>query len=284
VIRRTGTGVWFGIMPHRLALPVLLTLVPLAYATSAHAAPDEICLPEASPTPDWWSPGLGPVRRELRWDGADVRESSNGTRHTRLRSIWSPQWDKIYIEVRVEGDNSLDPQDAFIMSISDAAADLPELYVELHPVQQCPVWSDCSAGVELDASSILYAEGMPTASSMGWGELSQDNPSTELTIHHPWVRTHRTGSTFTWTLSFAMTVPTTGGDFVGRRIYGNAVAYDPGFTSGTYYEMPVWCTSASPTTDTCVLFDMGNPELPEDLAHELVQDTWPLVEAGACVP
>lgn len=284
MIRRAVAGVSVGNMHRRIALPLAAFLLPLAYVGTAHAVPDEICLPEADPTPDWWSPGLGALRRESRWVGADVREETNGTRNTRLRSMWSADYDKIFVEVRVQGDNSLDEEDAFIMAISDAAAELPELYIEMHPNTQCPVWGDCSAGVELDASSILYAAADPSPIAMDWDPLTEINPSVDFEIQHPWIRTTRTGSTYTWTLSFAMTVPTTDGDFMDRRIYGNAVAYDPGVISGTYYEMPVWCTSASPISDTCLVYSFGHDTLPEDMDIYVMNDSWPLVEAGACTP
>lgn len=282
VIRPAPAGVSIGTMPRRIALPLALALFPLAHASTAHAAPEAICLVEADPAPDWWTPGITAARRESRWSGADVHEQTDGTRTARLRSIWSPQWDKIYFELRVEGDVALDDEDAFVLAISDVAQTVPELYVEIHPNEQCPHWSNCSAGEALDASSITYAEATAGVSSLTWGDLTEDNPSSDFTIHHPWIRTARVGSSFTWTLSFAMTVPTTGGDFVDRRIYGNAIVYDPGFTSGTYDEFPLWCTSSSVTTNDCLLYGGPSPDLPQDLPVGTMNQGWPTVEAGAC--
>lgn len=280
MIRWRVAGVSLGTMFNRTLL-ALAALLPLSYSAVAHAAPEEICLPEASPTPDWWTPGLSTKTRELRWTDAVVREQTDGTRTARLRSMWSPQWDKIYFEVRVQGDVALDDEDAFVLAITDDTQTFPELYVEIHPNEQCPLWSDCSAGVELEESSILYSEGT-MGTSLSWGDLTEDNPSNDFTMYHPWIRTTRVGSSYTWTLSFAMTVPTVGGDFVDRRIYGNAIVYDPGFTSGTYDEFPLWCTSSSMISNDCLIYSGANPQLPEDLPTGGITATWPTVEAGSC--
>lgn len=282
MIRHAWAGVSVSIMPSRIALPLVLALLPLSYATTAYAAPEEICLPDADPTPDWWTPGITAARRESRWADAVVREQTDGTRTARLRSIWSPQWDKVYFELRVQGDVALDDEDAFVMAITDAAQTLPELYIELHPNEQCPLPSSCAGGVAIDASSILYAAATDGGTSLTWSDLTEDNPSSDFTIYHPWIRTTRTGSTFTWTMSFAMTVPTTGGDFIDRRIYGNAIVYDPGITSGTYDEFPLWCTSSSMVSNDCLIYAGPSPELPADLPVGAMNDTWTTVEAGSC--
>jgi hypothetical protein len=270
-------------MLHRL-LPLLLVAPFTLAAAPASAAPDEICLPAANPPPDWWSPNISAKSREARWSGADVRQETDGTRTARLRSVWSPQADKIFVELRVDTDLSLDDEDAFVMAISDATQAYPELLVEFHPLEDCAVWTDCDGvGIELDPASITYTEGTPTASSLTWGTASSTNPSTDFAIHHPWIVVSKTGNKHTWTMSFAMVVPTDGGgDFVDRRIYGNAIAYDPGVTSGTYYELPVWCTSSSNTSNDCLIYSGPDPELPDDLPWTNMGDTWSLVEAGAC--
>ena len=88
-----------------------------------------------------------------------------------------------------------------------------------------------------------------------------------------------------WTLSFALEVPTDGsGDFVDRLFYGNAIAYDPGFTSGTYYELPLWCSPSSLSSNDCLIYSGPSPELPASLPYGAMLDTWPLVEAGTCGP
>lgn len=274
-------------MLHRLAILLAcpLLLVDAAPAKAGILPPEDICLPTANPHPDWWSPGLTAQQREARWKYASVRKNTWGTRAARVRAVWS-QPDTIYVEVQVSGDNSLDDDDAFVMAISDAAQTLPELYVELHPLEDCPVWTDCDgAGVPLDPASILFSEGSSSATSLTWSPLSSTNPSDDFAIEHPWVVTAATGSTYIWTLSFALTVPTeAGGEFADRLFYGNAIAYDPGITSGTYYEMPLWCTPSSVSTNDCTIYSGPAPELPFDLPWGAMLDTWPLVEAGACEP
>jgi hypothetical protein len=271
-------------MLHRL--PILLAC-PLIFAFATPAQADlvtgEICLPIANPHPDWWSPGLSAQQREARWAGASVRKQVVGSRVARVRAVWSTS-DTIYVEVRVAGDVSLDDEDAFVMAISDAAQTLPELYVEFHPLEDCPAWTDCDgAGVALDPASIAFAEGSSSGISLTWSPLSSTNPSADFTIEHPWVVTSAVGSTFTWTLSFALTVPTDGaGDFVDRLFYGNAIAYDPGIISATYYELPLWCTPSSVISNDCLMYSGASPELPGDLPWGAMLDTWSLVEAGAC--
>jgi hypothetical protein len=226
-------------MLHRLPIPVACLLAcPLVLALATPAQADvfaaDVCLPTANPHPDWWSPGLGAAQREARWSGASVRKQTSGSRTARLRSVWSS--DTIYVEVRVWGDPTLDDEDAFVMAISDAAQTLPELYVEFHPLEDCPLWTDCAgSGVALDPASIAFAEGSSTGISLTWSPLSSTNPSADFEIEHPWIVTSASGSTYSWTLSFALTVPTDGsGDFVDRSFYGNAIAYDPGIISAVH--------------------------------------------------
>src|SRR5688500_17073328 len=106
VIRPGCAGVSLGTMLTRL--PILLAAPRFfAFATPARAdvtiGSNDICLPEASPHPDWWSPGLGAQQRESRWAGASVRKESVGSRAARLRSVWSPGSDTMYVEIVVGG-------------------------------------------------------------------------------------------------------------------------------------------------------------------------------------
>ncbi|HWB78105.1 MAG TPA: hypothetical protein VG755_24240 [Nannocystaceae bacterium] len=284
VIRQLAPGVSPSTMLHRLLPLLILAPLHLLAPSTAAAAPDDICVPTANPHPDWWTPNMSPAKREARWSGADVREATNGVRSARLRSVWSPQADTIYVEVRVSTDLSLDDEDAFVMAISDTAQQFPELLVEFHPLEDCPVWTDCDGdGIALDAGSITYTPGEPTNTSMSWGTPSSVNASLNFQISHPWIVVTKSGNKHTWTMSFAMHVPTDGaGDFVDRRIYGNAIAYDPGVTSGTYYELPLWCTSSSITTNDCLIYSGPSPGLPGDLPWPAMQDTWSSVEAGSC--
>lgn len=270
-------------MLHRLLPLLLVAPINLVLAAPAAAAPDDICVPPANPTPNWWS-NLTPTKREARWSGADVRTEINGIRTARLRSVSSQQADRIYVELRVGTDLSIDDEDAFVMAISDDAQEYPELLVEFHPLEDCAVWTDCDGdGIALDPASITYTQGEPTASSMGWSASSSVNASVDFQIEHPWIVVAKSGNKHTWTLSFVLTVPTDGaGDFAGRRIYGNAIAYDPGVTTGTYYELPVWCTSSSISSNDCLMYSGPSPQLPDALPWENMVETWSAVEAGSC--
>lgn len=284
VIRQRCCGVSPSTMLQRLLPLLLVAPLHLVVVTEAAAARDDVCVPTVHPTPDWWSPNISATKREARWSGADVREESDGTRSARLRSVWSPQADTIYIEVRVSTDLSLDDEDAFLMAISDDVQQYPQLFVELHPLEDCAVWTDCDGeGIALDPDAITYTPGAPTNTSMGWGPSSSVNASLDFQISHPWIVVTKIGNKHTWTLSFAMHVPTDGaGDFVDRLIYGNAIAYDPGVTTGTYYELPLWCTPSSPTSNDCLVYSGPSPQLPNALPWEGMVDTWSSVEAGSC--
>lgn len=273
-------------MTLRTTIPLLTLLAGFAAPVApVAAAVDDVCLPDAQPAPDWWSPMLSAAKREARWKHAWVNQLDDGTHAARMRAIWSPQGDAVYVEVRVDGDPALDAEgDAFVLAITDDSQSAPQLLIRFTPVSGCANWFDCDgAGAALGASAIHYAAAT-MGTSLTWTALDEVNPSTDFAVAHPWVVVERS-ATFSWTLSFVLEVPTDGsGDFVGRRLYGNAIAYDPGVTTGTFYELPLLCTPTSLTSNDCLLYSGPAPQLPQALPVGIIADAWPLVEAGACVP
>jgi hypothetical protein len=262
---------------------VIVTLT----AGAAQAAPDQLCVPDAgSPAPQWWNPGLTPKAKEARWSGALVRKKTAGGRSARMRALFGPAEQTVYFELAVSGDPSLDAaHDAVLLGLGDEAGALPELFVSFSPIAACPDAAACAGdGVPLDASAIQFAEAIPTVTSLGWGALTETNPSADFFIDHPWVRVSELAGVYTWTLSFALVVPVdAAGDIrPDLRIYGNGVAYHPGWTSGTYTELPVMCTSSSVTSDDCLIGVGFLTDLPGDLPYQNMDDTWSVLRSD-CV-
>lgn len=263
----------------------LVTTVGSITARPALAAAEELCLPDASPTPDWWSPGLSTIKREVRWNGALVRKLDAGHVHARMRAVWSPAADQAFFEFRVAGDPSLDPaHDAVLFAISDPTGSDPELFVRFDPLLDCADPTDCDrGGIPLSDAAIHYAEATTQGTSWTWSAPSETNPSAELVVEHPWIAVDTTAAGTTWTLSFALSLPTDGGgEPIARRIFADAVAYVPGPTSGTIHELPLTCTSTSMTSNDCLVFVTGLDEVPQDLPIATIPDAWARVDAGIC--
>ena len=66
MIRRPGPGVFHG-MKAMLA-PLLPVLALGLVASHAHAAADDVCVPEADVAPQWWNPALSAQKKESRWE------------------------------------------------------------------------------------------------------------------------------------------------------------------------------------------------------------------------
>lgn len=258
---------------------------PLVLATSlAHANPDQICVPEPSnAAPMWWNVNLGPNQKESRWSNAAVRTLVSGDAHGRLRTVWSPDAQTVYVEMRVEGDPSLDPEeDQVLVALGNKTGTLPELFIRFAPVAGCEDPADCAgAGAALPAGAVLFSQVESSWISLNWGPLSETQPAGNYAIAHPWIVVEEVGDSFTWTLSFALTVPVTAAGEIRKnlRIYGNAVMYDPGPISGTYRELPLLCTSSSPISNDClVAFSLGT-DLPGDLPWPNMDDTWSVLRS-----
>lgn len=264
-------------------LSVLVASAALSVPT-AHAAEDA-CVPETNQAPQWWNPALGPAQKEARWSGAVSRTQKQSPYAARVRMIWKPAQETVYFEHRVQRDAALDPDDDVVLfALGDETGTQPELFIRFFPVKGCSNVADCTgAGAALPASAVEFSEATPSGTSITWSPLSNTNPGGDFVVEHPWVAVEQVGSTYTWTFSFALEVPVVGGEIrPDLRVYGNAVVYEPGPTSGTLFEFPLLCTSSSVTSNDCLIYGSPGAEVPFDLPIGNLEDSWPFLESGAC--
>jgi hypothetical protein len=270
-------------MSHAIAR-TLAAAASLAAAT-AHAVPDQLCVPDvAGAEPAWSNPGLSPAKKERRWDGALVRKLSAGVHDARLRALYSPAAETVYVELLVDGDPSLDAgADLFLVALGDETGTVPELFIRFDPAQACAIPADCAgAGVALDPSAISYAAATSGPSSLTWGELSTVNPSASFAVANPWIVVTEVAGTFTTVLSFELVVPVDASGEIrpDLRIYGNAVVHVPGISSATIAELPILCTSSSPTSNDCLIGIGPLTDLPSDLPIGNLEDSWSVLRSG----
>ncbi|MCX4247426.1 hypothetical protein [Paraliomyxa miuraensis] len=266
-------------------------------ASTAVAAPNDVCVRQAqavpgaaSKTPEWWNPGLSESQHEVRWNGATVRTDDDSATPElgRSRMIWDKSSRTVFFELEVNGDPSVDAnQDLVLLSVANAAGTAPELFISFQPLRGCTTVSNCTGnGAALSTSAIRYSAASASGTSVTWGPLSGTNPNPAFTIDHPWVQVRPVTSggttTYNWTLRFAMQVPVESGHVrPNLRIYGNAVMYMPGPTSGTAVEMPLLCNPSSPTSNDCLMFSSGSTSsLPESLPTGNMGATWPVLESA----
>lgn len=260
----------------RLAATLAPALTILVTASAAVAAPDTLCLPDAGANePAWWNPGLSATKKEARWAGALVRKHNVAGGTARLRALWSPASERLFVEVRVGGDTTIDPDhDAFVVVLGDAAAIYPELLIRFAPVAGCLGGACAYPGAALDASAVVFSEAT-VLTSITWSPLSPTTPSGDFSVEHPWVVADASG----WTLSFALHVPVDAAGDVRpeQRIYADVLAYDPGFTSGTFVEHPILCTPTSVISNDCSLFP--GFEAPADLPVGILEEAWSILRS-----
>jgi hypothetical protein len=255
----------------RFAATLAPALTILVTASAAVAAPDTLCLPDVGANePAWWNPGLSAIKKEARWAGALVRKHVAGFDSARLRALWSPASERVFVEVRVNGDTTLDPDhDALVVVLGDAAGLYPELLIRFAPLAGCGGGACAYPGAALDDTAVTFSEAT-VLSSISWSPLSPTTPSGDFSVEHPWIVTDASG----WTLSFALHVPVNAAGDVRphQRISANALAYEPGVSSGTFVEHPILCTSSSLTSNDCSMFP--DFEAPDDLPVGNLEDSW----------
>lgn len=280
----------------RVLLSVLASLVAIP---TAQAAPNDACVRQAegvpgsaNRTPEWWNPALSESQRDVRWTGASVRTDDNASTPelARTRMIWDRASRTVFFELEVNGDPSINTsQDLVVLSVANAAGDGPELFMRFQPLRGCGTLSNCTgAGSAMSGSAISYSAATPSGTSTTWSALSSTNPNPNFTVEHPWVHVREVVSggstTYNWTLSFAMRVPvntTTGEVRPNLRIYGNAIMYMPGPTSGTAVEFPLLCNPGSGTSNDCLMFSgPSTGSLMDDLPVGNMATTWPVLESA----
>lgn len=292
----------------RLLLPLLAPLVAstaLAVSTApstALAAPNDACVRQAqavpgaaNKTPEWWNPGLSESQHDVRWTGASVRTDDDTATPelARSRMIWDKASRTVFFELELNGDPAIDAnQDLVMLSLANTTGNAPELFISFQPLRGCTTVSNCTGnGAAVAPSAIRYSAASGSGTSITWTPLSSTNPSGTFTVEHPWVQVRPVSSggttTYNWSLKFALQVPVSSGEVrPNLRIYGNAVMYMPGLTSGTAVEFPLLCNPSSPTSNDCLMFS-GAPgsELPESLPIGAMSTTWPVLESanpGTC--
>lgn len=242
----------------------------------------QLCVPDADKAgPKWWKPTANPKAIDLRFaTGASLGPVQNEAT-AQARILWDPHHERALVRVAVTDVESLDPEDAFVFVVSDAAGVRPELLVRFRPLQGCTDPLACRGnGVGLGGAAIDYAHATATT-SLTWTALSPHNPMADRTVTHPWIQTRQYDEgQFGWTLTFAVDLPTDGaGDIAAQtRVFGSVVERVDGPTSTTELELPVLCESGSPTSDECAMVGIGDIELPDDLPLA-VESSWVLLSS-----
>jgi len=281
----------------RVLLPVLFTL---AAVPTAQAAPKDACVRQAegvpgaaNHTPEWWNTSLSDSQRDVRWTGAAVRTDDNTSTPelSRTRMIWDRPSETVFFEFEVNGDPSINTsQDLAVLTVANAAGTAPELFIRFQPMRGCSTIANCTgAGAELSGSAISYS----TASVSGggaitWSALNSINPNSSFTVSHPWVKVREVVSggttTYNWTLSFALKVPldaASGNIRSNLRLYGNAIMYVPGPTSGTAIEFPLLCNPSSTTSNDCLMFSgAAGGTMMDSLPVGGMATTWPVLDSA----
>jgi hypothetical protein len=246
---------------------------------SARAAAPNLCVPATNKAPQWWNPNLGATQKEARWAGATTRSLTQGPRAASVRSLWKPTQETVYFEMRVEGDVSVDAgHDVVFVALSDDTGTQPELFIRFDALQGCSNVSDCDgAGAALAGAAVQYSAASTQGTSTSWSPLSSVNPSVDFTVEHPWAVVDDSGAVPIWTLSFALHVPVDGAGEIrpDLRIYSDVIVHDPGYTSGTDYELPVLCTPSSITSNDCTIYGAPGAEAPYDLPLGNMVASWP---------
>ena len=242
--------------------------------------------------PEWWNPSLTESQHEVRWTKATSRTQGDSAlpELARSRMIWDPDSQRVFVEMEVNADTSIDSnQDTVVFALSDTAGTAPELFIQFQPLRGCSPVSNCDDnGAALGPSSINYAASIGGGTSVNWTPLSTTNPSSTFTVHEPWVQVRvnesATSTTYDWSLRFALEVPTTSGSGDIRpnlHIYGNALMFMQGPTSGTAVQFPLLCNESSQTSNDCLITSSSSgSNLAEDLPLGTELDTWPLLDTA----
>ncbi len=276
---------------------ILGSLAIVLTATPAQAGFDEVCVEQAygvpgpqAKTPEWWNPALSDNQRETRWTGS-TSIYEDGTAVPELgssRMIWDKNSQKLFFQFDIDGDPTLDDEEDIVMlTVSDPTGTEPDLYIQFQPVYDCFPVSNCGGqGTSLSTSRIEYSQAT-VSTSVSWSPLSTTNPSTDWTVHDPWVEvesyTSGGNNVYHWTLKFALEIPVdagTGEAWPDLRVYGNSVMYMQGWTSGTAVEFPLLCDDPSTTSDECIVYSPGNDPLPAGIPDEQLP-VWSHVTTGS---
>lgn len=279
-------------LKYRLLLSSLVAT--LLAAPAAQAAPDDVCVRQAYGVPgmavkhpEWWNGSLSLSQQDVRWTGATAKTTGSGATPelASSRMIWDRPSSTVFYEFTVHADPTVDPTtDLLMFAVSNAAGDGPELYIQFQPLRGCFIPSNCTgAGRSINNIAIRYASATGSGTGVNWSALSPTNPSTDFTLQHPWVRLEEVdsaaGTSYDWTVSFALQVPTASNSEIrpNLRTYANAVMTYQG-TSLTAIELPILCNPPNEAAiSDCLVFSSSNDvPLPDGLPVNDMS-TWPVV-------
>ncbi|MEM9457908.1 MAG: hypothetical protein AAGF11_27265 [Myxococcota bacterium] len=280
---------------YRLLLSSLAATLLLAPA--AQAAPDDVCVRQANGVPgmavkhpEWWNGSLSESQRNVRWTGATAKTTGSGATPELAdsRIIWDRPSNTVFFEFTVHADPSIDPTtDLLMFAVSNAAGDAPELYIQFQPLRGCFIPRNCTgAGRSINNIAIRYASATGSGTGLNWSALSPTNPSSDFTVQHPWVHLEEVdsaaGTSYDWTVSFGLEVPTASNGQIrpNLRTYANAVMTYVG-TSLSAVELPILCNppNEAAISDCLVFSSSNNVPLPDGLPTDNLS-LWPVVTSS----
>lgn len=253
---------------------MLFALLLVAQSSLAAFAADDLCVeapPLNVPLPTWWT-GLSENTLETRWANATPFEGG--------RVLWDNVGKRLFFEVNVAGDTSLDAADDLVAIALTDVNGAPSMYIELAPMVTCAV-TDCS--IPTAFADVRYARRL--ASGFGWGKKTTNVVLSTVRAEHADVTVVDNGASFDYRVRFTLRFPIDpilGQADADQRIYLNVIHEAAGVTTSTVYENPALCESTSPTTNDCLVMDWetGTISLPADLPLWDILGMWPRVVTG----
>ncbi len=268
--------------------PISVLFAALCLVSSPAGAADDVCVQQGSVdlpffgvtpmAPAWWDPGLTACEQELGW-GAST-PIPNG------RMVWDVESRTLFFELTVQGDNHEDPGgDIVAVSVTDTTG-APYLYIELDPMSTCAAQECSSPGLEM-TPNVWFSQYLPQKSwtTPVWSPRSQDNPTTDVQVVHPWIETTPAGVDFDWTVRFGLQLPVASDTrqlSEDQRIFMSLLHTETGWTSDTVYEDVILCESTSVVSNDCLVFNgVGDwPDLPLDVPAFDIEQMWPRIVSG----
>ncbi|MCA9652806.1 MAG: hypothetical protein KC501_23005 [Myxococcales bacterium] len=271
-----------------------LAVTPAALASS----PGDVCVRQAKAVPgaqnkfpEWWNPSLSESQREVRWTGATTRTEGDSAAPplASSRMIWDKPSRRVFFEFEIAADPSIDSdEDVVVLAVSNSAGSQPELFIQFQPLRGCSPVTNCDeGGAALGGASVHYSAATGGGSSITWSPLSTTNPSTDFVVQQPWVQVRENVSggstTYDWKLKLALEVPIASGSGEIRpdlKVYGNAMMFMPGTTSGTVVQFPLLCNPDGLTGNNCLITSGAGGSMPSDLPLGTNLSIWPTLDSA----
>ncbi len=285
----------------------LLMFTSLLGSTTARAADDDLCVPQArgvpgpqNKFPEWWvaaAPG-----KAQRWTGASLRTGKPAGSATpemaTLRTVWDAPSRRLFLHWSIKGDPQINPQqDMVALALTDTSGN-PLLYIDARPLLGCATTdttdlADVSGGCQ---GGELVSGGTPTSPAVryangtagAWGSVTPVNGSAAegfaVVDENHWVQVSQSGALFDWDFKVSLQLPVGSSNQVDPnvRIYGTSfVAFKsgPGIADPVVtFEYPLLCNPDG-LASTCEM-DHGaaGPTLPDAVPSATTQ--WPAIQTG----